>query len=108
MITCVARASPKQSTEFVWTTWINETGWSDGICFLTGLVTPAFMYAGLDAVMHLAEECTQPTRTVPKAIMASVVIGFCTAFSFAIAMLYCLSDFEAVIATPLGYVPAME
>ncbi len=102
MVTCLARASPKQTTEFVWTTWINETGWSDGVCFLTGLVTPAFIYAGLDAAMHLAEECTRPERTVPRAIMASVIIGFFTALSFAIAMLYSLSDFDAVLSTRLG------
>lgn len=102
LVTCVAKASPKQTNEFVWTTWINETGWSDGICFLTGLVTPAFMFAGLDGAMHLAEECTQPEKAVPKAIMASVVIGFGTAFSFAIAILYCLNNFEAVLDTRLG------
>ncbi|KAH8705821.1 amino acid/polyamine transporter I [Talaromyces proteolyticus] len=99
LITCISCSNHKQPSDFVWKTWINETGWPDGICFLTGLVTPAFMYAGLDAALHLAEECTHPEKTVPKAVMSSVVIGFVTAFSFAIAMLYALGDFEAVLAT---------
>ncbi|EXJ86696.1 hypothetical protein A1O3_03649 [Capronia epimyces CBS 606.96] len=107
LVTCVSRSDPKQSNEFVWTTWINATGWPDGICFLTGLVNPAFMYAGLDAALHLAEECTRPERTVPKAVMSSVVIGFVTAFSFAVAMLYSLSDFDAVLATATG-MPIVE
>lgn len=86
----------------MWETWINSSGWPDGVCFLVGLVNPAFMYAGLDAALHLAEECTRPERTVPKAVMSSVVIGFVTAFSIAIALLYSLSDFDAVLGTATG------
>jgi len=35
-------------------------------------------------------------------------IGFVTNFIFAIAMLYCIADFDAVLATSTGYVyPAL-
>lgn len=78
-ITCLA-LSPKQSSTYVWATFSNATGWDDGICFLTGLVTPCFMYAGLDATMHLAEECEEPRKTVPQALLSTVVIGFGESF----------------------------
>ena len=78
---------------------MNESGWPDGIVFFEGIATPAFMYAGLDAAIRLAEECTRPAKTVPKAIMATVITSFVTAFPFAIAMLYCLDDFDAVLST---------
>jgi len=61
------------------------------------------MYGGLDASLHLAEECSNPARTVPKAVMGSVVIGFVTAFPFAITLLYCMTDFEAVLTTATGW-----
>jgi choline transport protein len=51
----LVRASPKASNHFVWATFVNETGWSDAVCFMTGLVTPSFMYGGLDASLHLSE-----------------------------------------------------
>ena len=99
MITFRARSNPKQTSDFVWKSWINENGLGDGICFLTGLVTLAFVYAGLDAALHLAEGCTLPERTVPRGVMASVVIGFITAFPFAIVLLYLVSNFQAVLET---------
>lgn len=38
------------------------------------------MYAGLDATMHLAEECEEPRKTVPQALLSTVVIGFGESF----------------------------
>jgi len=54
--------------------------------------------------IHLAEEVKNPKTAVPKALMSTVFIGFGTAFAFVIAMLYSLNDFEAVLATPTGFV----
>lgn len=39
----ILAASPKQhaSSRFVWTDWVNVTGWSSGTAFLTGNTTPS-------------------------------------------------------------------
>ncbi|KAL1592459.1 hypothetical protein SLS59_009812 [Nothophoma quercina] len=95
------------STESVWTTFLNESGWSNGIAFLTGLVSPNYMYAGIDGAVHLAEECRNPGVVVPRALMSTVSIGFITSFIFAIIMMYCTSDLEAVVSTATG-VPVYE
>jgi choline transport protein len=48
-ITCLTRSDTKQSAEFVWTNFINSSGWSsDSIVFLIGLINPNYIYAGLD------------------------------------------------------------
>ncbi|THY06140.1 amino acid transporter [Aureobasidium pullulans] len=99
-ITCLAR-SEKRSSEYVWATLDNNTGWPSGVTFLTGLATPAFMYAGLDASMHLAEECTEPEKTVPRALMATILIGFITGFAFSIAMCYGIQDLDSLISTTM-------
>lgn len=79
----------------------NTSGWSaDGVVFLIGMSNPNFIYSGLDGAVHLAEECTNAHKTVPKALMSTVVVGFITSFSFAIAMTYCTTDFDAVLAAP--------
>ncbi|KAJ5605758.1 hypothetical protein N7510_008539 [Penicillium lagena] len=103
-IVILIRASPKQPSTFVWTTFINETGWPNGVCFLTGLSTSCYMYNGLDASMHLAEECSEPERTVPRTIMAAVGIGFVTAFSYTVALLYGLTDITQILTTT-GWIP---
>ncbi|KAK5043611.1 hypothetical protein LTR84_011371 [Exophiala bonariae] len=100
----LGRASPKATHEFVWTTFINKTGWPNGVCFLTGLITPAFMYGGLDGALHLSEEAKNPRKIVPRACVGVIIVGFCTAFPFAIALLYSISDFQTITESS-GFVP---
>jgi choline transport protein len=100
VITCLARTAPAfRSTDFIWSTFLNGSGWSDGIAFLIGLVSPNYMYAGINGAVHLAEECKNPAVVVPRALMSTVYIGFITSFIFAIIMMYCTRDLEAVVST---------
>jgi choline transport protein len=94
----LARSSPKADNEFVWNTFINDTEWNNGVCFFNGLLTTCFIYAGLDASLHLAEEAPNPRRAVPRASVLAVGIGFITAFLFTISLLYSISDFETILA----------
>ncbi|KAF1812576.1 amino acid transporter [Eremomyces bilateralis CBS 781.70] len=98
------RSSPKASHTFVWTTFSNSTGWPDGVCFLTALLTTSFIFAGLDAALHMAEEAPNPRTSVPLAGVSAIGIGFITAFTFGIAILYSISDFDEVLAIE-GYLP---
>ncbi|KEF53879.1 uncharacterized protein A1O9_10281 [Exophiala aquamarina CBS 119918] len=100
----LSRSKPKAPNSQVWTAWSNYTGWPDGVCFILGISTSCFMFIGLDAAMHLAEECTDAARTVPKAVVSAIVIGFCTAFPYTIAVLYGISDLSSVLTTT-GYIP---
>jgi choline transport protein len=97
-ITCLAR-SEKQSATYVWATMESNTGWPAGVTFLTGLATPCFMFSGLDASLHLAEECTEPEKTIPRALMSTVVIGFVTSLVFTVAMCYGIKDLDALVST---------
>ncbi|GMG31770.1 unnamed protein product [Aspergillus oryzae var. brunneus] len=104
-ITCPARSSIQLDSSHVWTQFANGSGgWPDGISFLTGLSTPQFMLSGLDATLHLAEECLQPERIVPKAVIVTVIVGFLTAFPFSVAIIYSYKDVELSLTTPTGYV----
>ncbi len=101
-IACLARASPKLPSSFVWTVFVNNgTGWSNGIVFLTGLVNANFGFVGIDGAIHLAEDAKNAAVAVPWALVATVAIGFLTAFPFVVAMFYCISDPDAVLASPV-------
>lgn len=106
VITCVARTSPNyEPSTAVWATFLNDSGWSSGgVAFLTGLVTPNYMYAGIDGALHLAEECKNASTVVPRALMSTLSIGFVTSFSFMVAMLYCTNDLDAVVQSKTGQV----
>ena len=95
----LARSKPKATSTFVWDSFINYTGWPDGVCFMTGLLTPFFMYGGIDGSLHLAEEADNPRKVVPRVAVGVVIVGFLTAFPFAVVLLYSLSDFEAIITS---------
>lgn len=57
----VLTVMPKQhaSSAQVWTEYHNNTGgWSDGVCFMTGLLNAAFAVGVPDCISHLSEEGT--------------------------------------------------
>lgn len=98
------RSSPKASGSFVWGTFINLTGWPDGVCFFNALLTTSFIFAGLDAALHMAEEAPNPRTSVPVASVSAIGIGFVTAFIYAVAMLYSIADYEQFLQIT-GYLP---
>ncbi|XEV01471.1 hypothetical protein FSHL1_006758 [Fusarium sambucinum] len=108
IVTCLSRTSSYQSSDFVWKTFINNTGWkSDAVVFLTGVANPNFMFAGIDGAVHLAEEVTGAAKTIPRSLISTIVIGFTTAFAFTLAMLYSLNNFDEVLKNATG-VPIYE
>lgn len=56
-MTVIGTAFPKNSTNFVFNTFTNNTGWkSSSIAFIVGLTNPAFAFGGIDGAIHMAEE----------------------------------------------------
>lgn len=49
---------------------------------------------------HLAEEIPYPQRNVPIAIACQMSIGFVTGFSYLIAIMYAINDYDALFASP--------
>ncbi|KAL6693531.1 amino acid transporter [Trichoderma pleuroticola] len=95
-VAILIRSSPKAPSHFVWTTFINQTGWPDGVCFIASLLTTCFIYSGLDASLHLADEVPNPRIAVPRACLGAIIIGFLTAFAYLIAMLYSIVDLDSI------------
>jgi choline transport protein len=67
LIAVVASAPSHRSAEFVFRTWINNTGWENqAICFITGLVNPLYSLGGLDGVTHITEEMPNVSQSDPS------------------------------------------
>jgi choline transport protein len=104
LIACPAAAPAHQPSSFVWTHWQNAVGWdSKFVVAATGLVNPGFIWSGLDGAVHIAEDCLNPARVVPLALFSSIGIGFVTAFSFSVALLYSVQDIDAAAAAELPF-----
>ncbi|KAJ5811222.1 Amino acid/polyamine transporter I [Penicillium robsamsonii] len=107
----VLAAMPKThaSTSQVWTQYYNMTGgWSDGVCFIMGLLNAAFAVGVPDCISHLSEEVPRPQVKVPQGIMIQMLTAFTTSFIYLIALFYSIQDIDAVFNTDVGYFPTAE
>jgi choline transport protein len=88
------------SNSFVWHEWSNGTGYTpNGFVFVAGMLNGAYAIGTPDAVTHLAEEIPHPSKNVPKAILAQMVVGFWTGFLYLIAIFYAVNDLNAVLTS---------
>ncbi|DAA76898.1 TPA_exp: putative Choline transporter Hnm1 [Trichophyton benhamiae CBS 112371] len=88
------------TSDFVWRDWSNTTGYkSDGLVFLLGMLNGAYSVGTSDLTSHMAEEIPNPSKNIPRAIMAQTVTGFITAVPYMIALFYSINDLEAVLGT---------
>lgn len=77
LVTVVACAPTHRSAEFVFKTWINNTGWKNqGICFIIGLVNPLYSLGGLDGVTHITEEMPNVSNYRPESSSMSGMMRF--------------------------------
>lgn len=96
------------TARWTFTDTTNSTGWSsNGFSFILSICNAVFAFLGSDAGAHLCEEIHNPGKNVPKVILIPLVVGFLTAFPFAIACVYSITDFAAVLSTPTG-LPLIE
>ena len=99
IIVVVAMPAQHATSSFVWRDFENQTGWNNGVAFLTGVLNGAFTIGTPDAVTHMAEELPNPRVDLPKAVFAQVGLGFLTAFVYGIAIMYGINDLSAVTSS---------
>ncbi|EMT72511.1 Choline transport protein [Fusarium odoratissimum] len=106
--------SPKTDARQVFTEFRNETGWSDGVAWILGLLQSALSLIGFDVVLHLTEEMPNPSRDAPRAMMLAIVIGalwplltWFSGFLFILVILFCLTDPATILASNTG-MPIVE
>ncbi|KAF1942893.1 amino acid transporter [Clathrospora elynae] len=103
-IVVLSCASPNYaSADFVFTEFINETGWPDGIAWLLGLLQGGFGLTGYDAVAHMIEEIPNASVEGPKIMIYCVCIGTITGFIFLMVLLFVSGgNAEAIISAGPG------
>ncbi|KAF2683583.1 amino acid permease [Lentithecium fluviatile CBS 122367] len=103
-ITVLSCSSPNYaSAKFVFTDFINETGWPDGIAWLLGLLQGGLGLTGYDAVAHMIEEIPDASTEGPKIMIYCVAIGTFTGFIFLMCLLFVSGgDAESIISSPSG------
>ena len=90
---------PHASSSFVWSEWTADIGYPNGFVFVAGMLNGAYSVGVPDVVSHLAEEIANPARNVPLAIFFQYLIGFITGFTYLIAIMYAINDYEALFSS---------
>jgi len=86
-----------QSGTFVFGTWVNSSGWPSGVTWFTGLVQSAYGLTAFDACIHMVEELPNASRTGPRVIWLSVLVGAITGWLFMAVCLSCIQDYNDII-----------
>lgn len=96
--------APRGKADVVLLTFTNNGGWeTTGLSSMIGLLAPVAVLIGYDCSAHMAEEIKDAARTLPRAIMGSVVINATLAFLMSVTLIFCLGDVESVLAGVTGY-----
>ncbi|CAG8185455.1 unnamed protein product [Penicillium salamii] len=104
IIVFVALAPPNPDS-FVWNTFVGGlSGWKDsGVTFSIGLLGVITPLAGVDGIIHMAEEVKSAKVVVPRSMIYGTLINGVLAFSYLIATLYCMGDYTEAVTSPTGY-----
>lgn len=91
-----------QPASFVFGTWLNSTGWNNGVTWFIGLLQAAYGLTAFDAVIHMVEELPSPRTNGPKVIWLAVLCGAISGFLFMVVCLFCIQSLERVLDGPTG------
>jgi len=84
------------TSSFVWLEWKADLGYPNIIVFLGGMLNGAYSVGCPAAVSHLSEEIHRPERNVPIAIGLQMITGFVTGFSYLIALMYAIKNYDMI------------
>lgn len=108
LIVLLVRTHPKQSASFVFSDFINLTGWnSKGVVFFLGLLPGATAVNAFEGAAHLADEIPEPKKNVPRVMLGSAVLSALAGFPMCLVYMFCIVDADALLA-PVGGQPIAQ
>jgi amino acid transporter len=93
-----------QSGDFVFGTWVNQTGWSDGVTWFTGLIQAAYGLTAFDSVIHMVEELPSPRTNAPRVMYLAVLSGAASGGLFMVVCLFCIQDLNSILDSDLPFI----
>lgn len=104
VITLLAMA-PKSSASTALLDFQNNGGWpTTGLSAMIGLLTPQAVLIGYDCSVHMSEEIRDASLTVPRALMASVLLNVTLVFVVIITVCFTIGpDPITLLDGPSGY-----
>jgi amino acid transporter len=87
----------------VFTTFTDGGGWgSIGLSCLIGMLSPIFSFIGPDSATHMAEELQDAGKTLPRAMIATVIVNGSMGFIMLVTFCMMVGNVEEILGTPTG------
>ncbi|MFI6522985.1 amino acid permease [Spirillospora sp. NPDC050679] len=94
----VLKPARHQSAGFVFTEFVNETGWQYGwYAALIGLLLSQYTMTGYDASAHMTEETRDAARSGPKGIVNSVLVSVVAGWILLLGVTFAIQDYGAAV-----------
>ncbi|MFI0447254.1 amino acid permease [Actinomadura sp. 6N118] len=91
----VVKPAKHQSAEFVFTEFVNGTGWQyGGYAALIGLLLAQYTMTGYDASAHMTEETRDAARSGPKGIVNSVLVSVVAGWILLLGVTFAIQDYD--------------
>ncbi|MFG2143655.1 amino acid permease [Streptomyces sp. NPDC048696] len=99
--------SRHQSADFVFTKFVNGTGWSSSLYVIAiGLLVAQYTFSGYDASAHLSEETTHASVAAPRGIMRAITWSWIAGLVLLVGLTFAIQDYPGTQTTPTGVPPA--
>ena len=96
-----------QSTTFVFTKFVNNTGWGSGVyVVLLGLLMAQYTFTGYDASAHMTEETHDASTAGPKGIVRSIWTSWIAGFVLLLGFTYAIQSYNGELKSATGAPPA--
>ncbi|WP_106186774.1 amino acid permease [Umezawaea tangerina] len=99
--------SEHQSASYVFTTFVNNTGWTSPLYVgLLGLLLAQYTFTGYDASAHMTEETHDAARSGPRGIVMSIVVSLVAGWVLLVGITFAIQDYDGAIGSSTGVPPA--
>ncbi|GLZ29197.1 amino acid transporter [Lentzea sp. NBRC 105346] len=99
--------SEHQSADYVFTTFVNNTGWSSTFYVaLLGLLLAQYTFTGYDASAHMTEETHDAARSGPRGIVMSIVVSLIAGWVLLVGITFAIKDYDGAVGSSTGVPPA--
>ncbi|WNO71053.1 amino acid permease [Streptomyces sp. AM8-1-1] len=99
--------SSHQSPEFVFTEFVNNTGWDSPIYVAAiGLLLAQYTFSGYDASAHLSEETSNASVSAARGIVRSIWVSWIAGFALLAGLTFAIQDYAGTLDSSTGVPPA--
>jgi amino acid permease (GABA permease) len=99
--------SHHQSASFVFTHFVNNTGWGSWLYVsLLGLLLAQYTFTGYDASAHMTEETKSAAVAGPRGIVMSIIVSLVAGWILLIGVTFAIQNYAGEVGSATGVPPA--